>query len=324
MPTYGHASGVLVLDDATYLAFPGVTRIGDDSLVAVARQGSSHLAGGDLVTLTANAAGTAWSGLSDLIDTAKDIRDAEIATLSDGRTVITYTERTAGDDDFVPRAIFSDAPGAPVTIAHGFTGWAFVTGKIIEDDDGYLYVPLYGVDAGGVSGEDDYCRVSRSTTPGGATFAAHAVVVASGVGGRAWSEPNIAPLSTPGHYVCALRADVGAPQTYTATSTDGMATWAAPVLAVEGGGRPSIHRTPEGALLLAHRDTAGRGEVRWSFDDAESWGWSVSLGILRPYVYGSWVTLASGDVGLLWAYEEHLDNDQDANLRFDVFTYVEV
>lgn len=316
---------MLVIDDSTYHAFPGVTRLDDNSLFAASRQGTDHLAGGDLVKFTANAAGSSWSGPSDLIDTAKDIRDVECATLSDGRVVISYTERTAGLEDFVTKVMFStDATAtswdSPVTVTNGFTGFSFATAKMVEDENGYLYLPMYGIDAGGVNGTDDYCRVSRSTTPGGSTFAAHSVIVASGTSGRAWNEPNIARLSTPGHYVCSIRADVGAPQTFLAWSTDYMATWSAPALAFNGGGRPSIIETSDGALMVAHRNASGIGEVRWTFDQAVSWASAYTLPGTQPYVYGSWVVLSSGDIGLLWAIEE--GSDTDANLSFDVWEHI--
>lgn len=303
-----------------------MTKVADNSLVVVDRQGFDHLSGGDLVRFLGTATGSPWTGPVDLLDTAKDIRDAEDATLADGTVVATFTDRTAGGTDFAPHLKVSTDQGAtfgaPIAVAHGFTGWAFVTGKVVEDAAGYLYVPLYGCDAGGVSGVDDYVRVSRSTTPGGFTFADHGMVVASGVGGRAWSEPNICPLPTAGHYVCGLRADVGAAETYMAVSTDGMATWGAPVLACAGGGRPSVHLTPEDAVVLMHRDPNGYAEVRWSFDATATWSGGLSMGVSRPMVYGSWVTLASGDLGLVWAYENVPNNDQQTIMRFDRFVYV--
>lgn len=298
-----------------------MTRVADDSLVVMSRQGTSHLSGGDLVRFLGNDDGSSWTGPVDIIDNSKDIRDAEVTTLASGDLICSYTDRTEATEDFAPHVILSTDEGAtwgsPITVTNGFTAWAFITGKIVELGNGDLIAPLYGQDSGGGAGSD-YIRVSRSQD-GGATWADLATVRATG-GGRAWSEPNITLLPS-GDLICAIRADGSTyPETYLSTSTDDGATWSAVTFVFLGGGRPSIHYTPDAALVIAHRDTQGYGEMRWSFDDGATWSAGSFLGISQPYVYGSWVDLISGDLGLVWGYEE--GSDTDGNLRFDAFTYV--
>lgn len=289
----------------------------------MARQGSSHLVGGNLVKLTGNAAGTSWSAPTTIIDTAKDIRDVEVTTLSNGKVICSYTERTAGSEDFVPKVIISTDSGAtwgsPITITHGFTGFGFITAKIVELPGGNLLAPIYGIDSGGVNGTDDYCRLSRSTD-GGASWSAYSTIVAHGTSGKAWNEPNVVRRAS-GELVCTIRCEDG-PNVYLARSNDSGATWGAPALAVAGGGRPSLHETPDANLALMHRASeTGLAYAHWSFDGGTTWPFAVHLGGFTPFVYGSWVDLANGQLGALWAIEEFADNDTDADLHFTAFDY---
>lgn len=320
---YVQTASTLIIDDASYYSFPGVTRRTDNTLFVVARVGTNHLVGGNLVKFTGNATGSSWSAPTTIIDTAKDIRDTEVMTLASGDLICTYTERSEGLEDFVPKCMISTDDGAtwgsPITITNGFTGYAFITAKIVELAGGDLLAPIYGINTGGVNGTDDYCRVSRSTD-GGATWSNLATIVATGTNSEAWTEPQIA-LKASGDLVCMIRCEDG-PNTYMSTSTDDGATWSAPVLVFPGGGRPSVMETADGALVVMNR-AAGSGapRARWSFDDGVTWSGAFAFGSPWAFVYGSWVTLLSGDLGALWSHEDG-PTDMDANLMFDTFEYV--
>lgn len=327
IPSYDRLSSVLVADDSSYIAFPGIARLPDDSLLVVVRSGTSHFLNGNLVKYTGNSTGSSWSGPTTVIDNSNDLRDVELVKLANDDLLCTYTERSNIEtaEDFVPKVIKSTDDGAtwgsPVTITHGFTGWGFITSKIVElTPGGDLLAPIYGLDSGGVSGSTDYCRLSKSTD-GGATWSAFSTIVASGTSSKAWSEPQVA-LRSNGDLVCAIRRDSGA-DTYLSTSTDDGATWSAPALIHDGGGRPSIIETPDDALMLVARTDAYPTDpiVRWSFDDGATWA-SFNLGAIWPFVYGSWIVLASGNVGLVWCVEDN--SDFTADMYFDSFEYVEI
>lgn len=292
----------------------------------MARQGSSHLVGGNLIEITGNAAGTTWSGVTTVIDTAKDIRDVEVTTLSDGTEICSYTEHTEGVEDYVPKVIIrplGGSWGSSITVTHGFTKYGFVTSKVVEGNDvNTLYLAVYGVDTGGASGVDDYCKVVRSTDKG-ATWAVLSTVVAHGYGGREWTEPTMCRRAN-GTYVVAMRSDTGGSGIHVVTSSD-CVTWTAPFWVFAGSGRPSIHETPEAALVIAYRQNAVSGSppgARWCVGPLDAWSAPHDFGVSTPYVYGSWVDRLDGDLGLLWSIEEFADNDTDADLHVETFEYV--
>jgi hypothetical protein len=316
--SYLQSTDVLVKAGSPYYAFGGVAKTGS-TLVAVVRKGTDHDVDGNIVKFTSTDGGFTWGTESTVRDNTKDIRDPEIVTLSGGDMLLTFTERTntSGSTDFVPYVSRSTDAGATwgtaVAITSGFSGWSFISAKILELANGDLLAPLYGNDGSG-----DYCRVSKSTN-GGSSWSNLATVVAAGASSRAWNEPN---LTRDGSTIyCAIRSDTSTAGIYLATSSDSGATWSAPTRQFDGSGRPAIFHTQNDDLALVYRHTdpsTGRTGVRFSFDNATSWSSPVLLNSTAVHTYGSWVDLAGNAMGVLWCVEQ---SSTRSDVLFDTFTY---
>lgn len=317
-PSYVNSSDEMVIEGSDHYAFGGCTLTGTTVLVVV-RRGTDHDVDGNLVKFTSTDYGLTWSSETTIRDNTKDIRDPDLVTLANGNVVCTFTERTnsAAATDFIPYAMVSTDGGAtwgsPVVITSGFSGWGFISARVLELANGDLLAPLYGND-----GTTDYCRVSKSTD-GGATWTALSTVVAAGTSSRVWDEPY---LTRDGSTIyCAIRSDTSTAGIYIATSADSGATWSAPVRQFDGSGRPSIFHTADDGLAILYRHTSpssGRTAARFSFDDATTWSSPYLLNSTKWMTYGSWTDLLPHQIGCVWCVEL---NSVSAAALFDTFTF---
>lgn len=266
--------------------------------------------------------GVTWSAETVLINTGKDIRDVEVTRLANDDLICTYTERSSGvgADDFTPYIIKSTDDGAtwgsPVHVATSFTHATFdgfVTAKVIELANGDLLAALYGLDAGGVDGTNNYCRLSKSTDAG-ATWADFGTIVAAGTSSRVWQEPVLL-LRPNGDIYCTLRSDTEPQGIFLTVSTDDGSSWSAPTRLFDGSGRPTIFEDATGVLWICYRrqqSANGTCAVRSSADDGVTWSKPYDVdGSL--FGYGGFVSVPTG-LGLL--YSRELSAGATADLKF--------
>lgn len=316
-PSYHNATDEVVVAGAPYYGLGGCCVTDNGTVLVVVRDGTTHLAGGSLVKFTSTDDGITWSAPTEVRNNSKDIRDCDLATLANGDVILTFTERTDSEfaTDFIPYAMKSTDDGvtwgSAVAITNGFSGWSFISARVLELGNGDLLAPLYGND-----GTTDYCRVSKSTD-GGATWSALSTIVAAGVSSRVWHEPYLTRDGTT--IYCAIRSDTATGGIYLCTSTDGGATWSAPVRQFDGSGRPAIFHTQNDDLAIMYRELSSLvTAARFSFDDAASWTSPFMFNSSAEMLYGSWVDLPGNVIGAVWAVEQHSSR---GDVLFDTFTY---
>lgn len=317
--TYEHLSEQSVAVGPPYRAFGGMTNLAGDDLEILMRSATNHDVDGKLVRFLFD--GATWTGPTDVLDDARDLRDCEIATLATGARLGSFTARTNSGAavDFVPWSMRSAGPNtwdSPVQITHGFTDYGFISAKIVELANGDLIAPLYGQSSGAAA----HARLSISTDD--AASWADLGVLAQG-GGRSWEEPQVARFPD-GRLVAALRSDTGGtPTIHLAWShEDDPTDWTTPVALFAGSGRPSIHVTAEGHLAIHYRHTgAGFGvpAVRFSYDEGDTWTAHEQLNSGGNMAYGSWVTTSVGRLGLMWSVEQ---SGTRCDIGYDLWDFV--
>lgn len=296
-----------LVDNGSHPGFPYAITAPDGNIVLAYREGANHAPSKGVIKVARYTQGGAVVQAPTTVssEATYDARDSGLTVLADGRIALTYfiwdqlTEVPLLD---ACRVMFSSDNGAtwsaPVVIDSAFTTWSAAAGAIVQLANGHLLLPTYGVSAGQ---SFQHAHVSRSTD-GGATWAPLGVIANGDTqGSRHYQEPNII-LTDRGDLLALIRSDTALAH-YKSRSSDGGATWTAPVLAFPGNGAPRI--TNHGGFLHAvHRhETTGRTVKISSGDSGDTWGNQIVLPIVGSYATSSYgVAMAYGKDSLRYFY----------------------
>lgn len=311
-------SAVSVTATTAHDGFPGLTRLTNDNLLVIYRQGTSHTSvDGVLRAIVLDGDGAVLSGPSTILTPTDDVRGAMLATLANGRVGCTFWE-SDGATDWTSRFMLSTdatatAWGTPVDITTTYTEYGgAIECAPVELPNGDLLVALYGKNSA-----DTYqsIRASRSTD-GGATWADDGEIASGDDYGRDLQEPTLLTLDD-GRLLCMVRSDATSPnewimQTY---SLDGGATWLDLGFQWVGTGRPSTVQRSDGALVCAYRTTPDDDfRFRTSWNGGESWTGTdgdLTGGSGLFFAYAQWAVLATGQVCLVYSLEQASATDAD-------------
>lgn len=264
-PSVASARMVTVMNDSNHNGFPGLTITDSGRHLVAYRSSTGHSTGDGVIKLQySDDSGVTWSGATTIYsETGEDVRDAALATLSDGTIVLSCFVSGLG-----VRILTSDDDGAtwssPATLTA--TSPISIAGRssapVVELSNGDLLMPIYGSNAAVVQRSNDR----------GASWGNQVTIV--GVDStKGWAEPYIVRLAN-GDLLCGIRAD-NENKIYLSKSMDGGATWGTPVEAFAGDSRPALVRAPGDWILCAYR--SGQVYVRVSTDGGDTWGDATKL-----------------------------------------------
>ena len=303
-----------------YEAFPDVCTTGNGDLYVVFYAGLGHVTnpseklprGGAIYGLRSSDQGATWSEPILVVDTEEDDRDPHVTQLANGDLIVSYfTSRYYTEDGNNKRdcdvfVVLSsdggDTWGEPIHVDTPYSektdrGRAvYVSGPVIQLEGSHVALPIYhGLNAGhyvtAVVHSDDY----------GKTWDKVAVVdeEASIAFSSGFCEASIARLGD-GRLIIVMR-----PGMHVAFSEDEGYTWGKAVQMPHRGDAPTVLRTSQGMLLVAHRHPGTA--VTISTDDGQTWGapWPVDT---VGGAYPGLAELADGSIICIY-YEEGAASD---------------
>jgi Neuraminidase (sialidase) len=312
--------------------FPVILAVPTDEALVVLRGGAPHIGvGGRLDLVRSEDAGATWSEPSVIVDSDKDDRNPAFGRASDGTLVMAYHWQAGYDDDgkWSPGPYKQDTK---FTLSHdnGVT-WEepeFLNielqrgnspfGKIFKDDDGVLYMPIYGA-----KNPEPGVRISFDTT--------YTFLVTSKDNGKSWSDIiEVAKGLNEADYLilpnkewlCAARSQKRDEQAiYLCRSADQGKTWSEPIRITEAKEHPpDLTMLSDGTLLLIfgvrHEPFSIQGMV--SRDLGHTWlNTRLLLADNLPGTdigYPSTVRLSNGRIITVY-YRAGKKADQDKNER---------
>jgi sialidase-1 len=288
-----------------YEAFPDAARLNDGRLMCVFYAGYGHVAlpndtlprGGRICAVYSSDEGLTWSPAEVVYDGPNDDRDPSIAQLSDGQLVCNFfslAKSPGANPPYVGMGSF--------LITSNDAGKTWSQPRAIADDKFYCSSPIRELRDG---------RLILGLYHEGQGMAEGAVTISTDRG-KTWCKPIIIdgggqPLAAEtdiverpdGSLLTALRGDGQQPMCYS-ISSDGGANWTVAKTIGFLGHCPYFHRTPEGILLLAHRQPAT--SLHYSLDEGKSWSETVSIDTVGG-AYPSIVDLKDGTTLVVY-YEE--------------------
>lgn len=284
-----------------YEAFPDVCRLADTRLACVFYAGYGHVAlpneklpkGGRIVVSYSSDEGKTWTPAETLYDGPDDDRDPSIAQLRDGRLLCTFFSlRAKGNgqwDGLGSHLIVSSDAGKTWSEPQILSPDYYCSSPVRELADGTLILGLYQEHDGMANG-----AVTRSTD-GGKTWSAPIDIDNGGL--RLDAETDLIELKD-GRLYAAQRTEKESMRF--AVSTDRGLTWSVSTPMGFPGHAPYLHRTPEGAVVCAHRLPQTSLHVSW--DECATWGDGV---LVDDFIgaYPSMVTLKDGAILIVY-YEE--------------------
>ncbi|MFJ1762921.1 exo-alpha-sialidase [Amycolatopsis sp. NPDC088138] len=262
--------------DTQHSAFPSVTRLPDNTLLVVYRQGSNHYTNRDgfIRSTASHDDGRTWSAPATVIaaSAGTDFRDPSISLSRDGtKLYLTYFKATtsvgAAGSFFRSSADGGATWGSEVRIDASLPSSA-ISAPVVQLADNSLLAPHYSKSSGETF---DSAWIARSTD-NGATWTSTRVVNGQSAG-RDYQEPYLVNRGSALFltFRWGNNASIGA-----ALSTDNGATWSTPAAAFTGTGRPSSAWLADDTVVVYLRDSAGRFVIRATRDRGTSW--------LPPYV----------------------------------------
>lgn len=283
----------LNVGQSEHSAFPGLTRLADDSLHLVWRQGKDHVASrdGDIMSATSTDDGASYGDVRTM-RTGGDYRDPSIALIDGTEHLTWFTGSTA-----------SNALGASTMTPWGPTvrvdtlPYAAITAPLVKLPDGRLGAAFYGRK----TGESIDTSWMGWSTDGGLHWTTNRITnfVSAGVH---TNEPWLVVDGTLTHlfYRWGSNDGIGI-----RTSTDsGKATWDAPRKILSNAtGRPSVARADNGTLVMVYREkTTGNARIASSIDHAATWQDGGILATSKGGIgmtYAAMVPTAGGLVGVV-------------------------
>lgn len=225
--------------------------------------------------------------------------------------------------------------GSPVAIGIGFDSnsagvagaYGIAANPVRIKSNGDWLLPVYGYD-NKVSLTTGYVKIRKSSDKGATWTTLATINPPSG----SFDETELLILDT-GRIVCVMRTfpSGGGTHLYSCYSDDGGSTWTTPTLMLSNaGGRPSLHQTSTGAVLLMYRymvggTTSGYTHLVTSLDRCATWGSPIdpydgaagrttTTGLTTPPprgpgVYGAFAEASAGssDAVLYWCEEGYAD-----------------
>ena len=215
-------SYVEVANDESYNAFPGLARLDDGTLITVYRKGVLHANDrGYIVSKRSTDGGSTWSEEMVVVDNpALDLRDPNIALLSDGALIVNYFQYDFDLPGTVRnglRVVHSfdggETWGEPVLVGTG--SFVATSAPILELPNGELLLAYYGSHEGSRYAT---AYVNRSDD-GGNWWLGETVIAAGPPAGRPFQEPNLLLLEN-GDILATIRSDGSTPIIHTSVSKD--------------------------------------------------------------------------------------------------------
>jgi len=284
-----------------YEAFPDVCRLADGRLLCVFYAGYGHVAlpneklprGGRIVGCYSDDEGKTWGPAVTLYDGPDDDRDPSITQLRDGRLLCTYFSlRKGGEKGYTGLGswlIESKDAGKTWSEPRCLHPTYYCSSPVRELNDGTLILGLYRESSTDANG-----AVTRSTD-GGATWSAPVDIDNGGL--RLDAETDLIELKD-GRLYAAQRTEKESMR-YALSSDKGL-TWSVSSPMGFPGHAPYLHRTPEGAIVCAHR--LPKTSMHLSWDECETWGETIAIDDVHG-AYPSLVNLKDGSVLVVY-YEE--------------------
>ena len=295
---------VYVCQDAgagAYEAFPDVCRLADGRLACVFYASYTHVGlpndklpnGGRVALAFSGDEGQTWSTAETVYDGPDDDRDPSITQLRDGRLLCTYFSlRAKGDgkwDGLGSHLIESKDAGKTWSAPRVLSSSYYCSSPVRELTDGTLILGLYKEQGSNANG-----AVTRSTD-GGKTWSTPIDIDNGGL--RLDAETDVIELKD-GRLFAAQRTEKESMRH--AISGDRGLTWSISTPMGFAGHAPYLHRTPEGAIVCAHR--LPQTSVHISWDECATWGEGVQVDDFIGS-YASMVTLKDGAILIVY-YEE--------------------
>ena len=294
-------SFVIVCSDGgagAYEAFPDVCRLADGRLQCIFYASYTHVGvpnaqwprGGRISACWSSDEGRTWTPAETLFDSPMDDRDPSITQLKDGRLLCSFftAQGTQVIEARSPKGPWSE----PRVLAEGLG----VSSPVRELSDGTLTLGTYFEKDASAYG------VTLRSTDGGKSW--EPPVTIDNAGAFLDAETDIIELKD-GTLFAALRGGKGA-QMHLSRSKDHGRSWQRSEPMGFVGHCPYLHRTADGALVLAYRqpvDNPTRGTaLRISHDEAKTWSEAVRVDSVIG-AYPSMVNLKDGSVLIVY-YEE--------------------
>lgn len=290
-----------------YFGFPGIVQLANGDLIVTAMQSTDEQTtrDGKIVGRRSTDGGATWGTTFTIADTSNDLRDSEIALLSDGTLIVSFCEFTSSGSVNRAKVVRSTDGGTTWSGLISVTTtmvWDFPTAKVVELDSGRLLLPVYGKYTGDTLTSAVLCYSDDS----GLTWDELTVMIDGDAWGRDAEEPYLCLDRTNGHLWCGIRSDTATDGIYLIESSDSGATWTTPVRLFNGSGRPSVHMTDQRILAIDYRDTDASQVhgLRFSGDRGQSWSAASRVNSSVLMSYGSWISLPDGRLGLVFAVEQ--------------------
>ena len=316
-------SYVEVANDEHYNAFPGLARLDDGTLVTVYRKGMLHYTDrGYIVSKRSADGGKTWSEEMVVANNpALDLRDPNIALLSDGALVVNYFQydfdarRTVRNGLRVVHSFDGgETWGDPVAVGTG--SFVATSAPVLELPNGEVLLAYYGSHEG-----SRYATAYVNRSDDGGKWWLGETVIASGPAyGKPFQEPNLLLLEN-GDILATIRSDGERPIIHTSVSKDEGETWSEPKVAFKGSGTPSVTRLASGGVLMIYRAKIGRNfglpALRVSGDGGATWTADLGETVIDrkdgDMMYASALQAPDGRIAVVYGME---DGPRRSEIRF--------